>query len=254
MFCGEPTHVANKTTANKKMTTQNEDKNKHDKTFKSLQEWWFLAQEQVSSQFCVVTLEHVIVDQYIWGERGDNYRCRVMRGITREVDGSRVRMGRTCSNFIQRTVHQNDDDDDNDYGSRFAFMMAVPNMEQPLPHICICSSQRNINRNEKKYAHSIRPRIVQTKETAQQKRVCCACHSCTCDQQFAVLLKFNELNFNKYWIDIILTPRNHLHFTCTRLYNYISSLNIIMNMSNERWTFFLHHFCARKMTLSGWSS
>lgn len=40
--------------------------------------------------------------------------------------------------------HDDDDDDDdgNDDYSGSPFMMAVPNMEQPLPHICICSQQQ----------------------------------------------------------------------------------------------------------------
>lgn len=40
--------------------------------------------------------------------------------------------------------HDDDDDDDdgNDDYSGSPFMMAVPNMEQPLPHICICSQKQ----------------------------------------------------------------------------------------------------------------
>lgn len=38
-------------------------------------------------------------------------------------------------------VMVHDDDDDDDY-SGSSFMMAVPNMEQPLPHICIWSLQQ----------------------------------------------------------------------------------------------------------------
>lgn len=133
-----------------------------------------------------------------------------------------------------------DDDDDDDYSGR-SFMMAVPNMEQPLPHICIWSLQQQrqwrprrrrrqndfSNRNETEVhilhgtKHCKRPSystvLTKQREKCRTRRVnVCVCvllHVIWCAHAIGTSLpaSFNEF---KTLINIGLTQFSHRNNLC----------------------------------------